>query len=191
MKVLCEWILNGKGRGKRYLLLLAIIFAGMCSSVIYISWNNFLNSPATQEMLSSIPNLKLQNGMLTEPIDTYQKINWRRANSANNQLTNFQFIIDTKNDDIDTQDIKSDGIYLSRKNAYIQTNGNLTIQPLKKIPNFEIKQGELNNILKRGNFRFSGELSILERKNTLYTINKIDVLDNQDIFNSIKLQWEK
>lgn len=41
-----------------------------------------------------------------------------------------------------------------------------------------------------------GEISVfydnyLQKKLKLYTINKIDVLDNQDIFNSIKLQWEK
>ena len=31
----------------------------------------------------------------------------------------------------------------------------------------------------------------LQKTLKLYTINKIDVLENQDIFNSIKLQWEK
>ena len=41
-----------------------------------------------------------------------------------------------------------------------------------------------------------GEISVfydnhLQKTLKLYTINKIDVLDNQDIFNSIKLQWEK
>jgi len=41
-----------------------------------------------------------------------------------------------------------------------------------------------------------GEISVfydnhLQKTLKLYTINKIDVLENQDIFNSIKLQWEK
>ena len=41
-----------------------------------------------------------------------------------------------------------------------------------------------------------GEISVfydnhLQKTLKLYTINKIDVLVNQDIFNSIKLQWEK
>lgn len=41
-----------------------------------------------------------------------------------------------------------------------------------------------------------GEISVfynnhLQKTIKLYTINKIDVLENQDIFNSIKLQWEK
>ena len=31
----------------------------------------------------------------------------------------------------------------------------------------------------------------LQKTIKLYTINKIDVLENQDVFNSIKLQWEK
>lgn len=41
-----------------------------------------------------------------------------------------------------------------------------------------------------------GEISVfynnhLQKTIKLYTINKIDVLENQDIFNSIKLQWEE
>ena len=41
-----------------------------------------------------------------------------------------------------------------------------------------------------------GEISVfydnhLQKVVKLYTINKIDVLENQDIFKSIKLQWEK
>ena len=41
-----------------------------------------------------------------------------------------------------------------------------------------------------------GEISVfynnyLQKTIKLYTINKIDVLENQDIFKSIKLQWEK
>lgn len=41
-----------------------------------------------------------------------------------------------------------------------------------------------------------GEISVfydnhLQKTLKLYTINKIDVLENQDVFNSIKLQWEK
>jgi len=41
-----------------------------------------------------------------------------------------------------------------------------------------------------------GEISVfydkhLQKTIKLYTINKIDVLENQDVFNSIKLQWEK
>ena len=41
-----------------------------------------------------------------------------------------------------------------------------------------------------------GEISVffnnhLQKTLKLYTMNKIDVLENQDIFNSIKLQWEK
>lgn len=41
-----------------------------------------------------------------------------------------------------------------------------------------------------------GEISVfydnhLQKTIKLYTINKIDVLESQDIFNSIKLQWEK
>ncbi len=41
-----------------------------------------------------------------------------------------------------------------------------------------------------------GEISVfydkhLQKTIKLYTINKIEVLENQDVFNSIKLQWEK
>lgn len=53
---------------------------------------------------------------------------------------------------------------------------------------------DLKNNVKEGDE--VGEISVfydnhLQKTLKLYTINKIDVLDNQDIFNSIKLQWEK
>ena len=53
---------------------------------------------------------------------------------------------------------------------------------------------ELKNNIKEG--EEVGEISVfydnhLQKTLKLYTINKIDVLENQDIFNSIKLQWEK
>lgn len=53
---------------------------------------------------------------------------------------------------------------------------------------------ELKNNIKEG--EEVGEISVffdnhLQKTLKLYTISKIDVLENQDIFNSIKLQWEK
>jgi D-alanyl-D-alanine carboxypeptidase (penicillin-binding protein 5/6) len=56
-----------------------------------------------------------------------------------------------------------------------------SLNPLTK----NVKEGEI-----------VGEISVffnnhLQKTLKLYTINKIDVLENQDIFNSIKLQWEK
>ncbi len=56
------------------------------------------------------------------------------------------------------------------------------------------KLNELKNNVKED--EEVGEISIfydkhLQKTLKLYTINKIDVLENQDVFNSIKLQWEK
>ena len=56
------------------------------------------------------------------------------------------------------------------------------------------KLNELTKNVKEG--EIVGEISVfynnhLQKTLKLYTINKIDVLENQDIFNSIKLQWEK
>ena len=53
---------------------------------------------------------------------------------------------------------------------------------------------ELSGYVKEG--EIVGEISVfynnhLQKTLKLYTINTIDVLENQDIFNSIKLQWEK
>lgn len=56
------------------------------------------------------------------------------------------------------------------------------------------KLNELTKNVKEG--EIVGEISVfydnhLQKTLKLYTINKIDVLENQDVFNSIKLQWEK
>ena len=151
MDTLCNWILNGKGRGKRYLLLLAVIFAAITSLVVYVSWNNFLKTPQTQQIIRSVPDLKVQNGLLQQPEDIYKDIQWTMADTLND----YHFIIDTQKDDIDTKEMPANGFYLTRKNAYIINNGNITIQPLKQLPDFEIKQGELEQALQKGNARFS------------------------------------
>lgn len=155
MNTICNWILNGNGRGKRYLLLLSVIFAMMTSCVVYFSWNNFLKTPQTLQMLRSLPDLKLQNGELTAPADTYKNINWTIADAKGSSLTDFHFIIDTKNNDINTNEIPANTLYLTKGKAYITNNNNLTIKTLKNLPDFEIKQGQMENILQKGNFRFS------------------------------------
>ena len=155
MKNICNWILNGKGRGKRYLLLLAIIFSAMSSFIIYFSWNAYLNTPQIKEIINSLPDLKLKDGVLIEPSDTYQNITWTMTNGSDNALNDYHIIIDTQNENNDFKNMPKNGIYLSRKKIYILNDGMLSVQNMEKIPNFEIKQGQLNQILEKGNTRFS------------------------------------
>lgn len=157
MNRLYQWILHGVGRGKRYLLLLALIFASMSSFVVYFSWDAVLNAPATKTIVKSLPDLKLKDGVLVEPENSYHDIAWT-VGSAENQIKTYHFIIDTQNDQIDSLKAPANGIYLSRKNAYILSDGTVSGQQLDRLPDFEVKQGELEPILQHANVRFSWAL---------------------------------
>ncbi len=72
------------------------------------------------------------------------------------------------------------------------------IYPVKESEKDKLKVVyKLNELTKNiGEGEEVGEISVfydnhLQKTIKLYTINKIDVLENQDIFKSIKLQWEK
>ncbi len=153
MNGLYNWILNGRGRGKRYLLLLAVIFAAFSSFLVYFSWNAVLNTPNTQQIIRQLPDLKLQDGVLVKPENDYQDIIW--SDTDTQQPRAYHFIIDTQNDEIIPGNAPQQGIYLTRKNIYVLGDDKVTMQGLKSIPNFEIKQGQLLPVLEMGNARFS------------------------------------
>ena len=88
-------------------------------------------------------------------MDTYQKISWSIPTFEKMDLKNYDFIINTKNENIDIKNMPSNSIYLTSKNIYLLNDGILTVQSLKNFPDFKITQGQLNETLKKGNLRFS------------------------------------
>ena len=154
MKKICHWILYGTGRGKRYLFLVSLLFSVITCSIVYISWNKVLDFPTAQKIIADIPELKMENGVLTEPKDSYYQISWDVNDAQSPQLKKYNFIIDTKSDEIDANQISENGIYLTNRNIYILSDNSLTKQSLEKFPDFEIKKGTLLLILKEGTLRF-------------------------------------
>ena len=154
MKKICDWILNGNGRGKRYLLLLSFLFSVITCSVVYVSWNNVLSFPKAQQIIENIPELKVENGVLTVPKDTYYQISWDVSDAQTSEVKKYHFIIDTQNQDVNPEKISENGIYLTHKNLYILSDNSLTKQSLKGFPDFEVKKGMLISVLKEGTLRF-------------------------------------
>ena len=155
MKSLCNWILNGKGRGTFCLMLFSLLFSFAASFIVYLSWNNLFNQFQEQNVLKPLPSIRLENGVLIEPADFYYNVSWSMVDALNGQLENYHFIIDTRKDEIASNDLHLNGFYLTRKNLYILKNGILTVQSFQSVPDFEIKQGELISILDTLNLRFS------------------------------------
>lgn len=157
MTGLYEWIMKGKGRGKRYLLALAILFSGLSSFVVYSSWSNLIGNDATTALIQSLPDMQVENGTLVKPVDTYQDILWT---VPANDFKTYHLIINTQNKAVQTKDLPSNGIYLTQKDAYLTNDGNVTVQPLSSLPDFEIKQGQWQEALQNGVARFSWGLFI-------------------------------
>lgn len=151
MKSLYNWILNGNGRGKRYLLAFAMIFASMSSFVVYFSWNNIGKSPAVRAFIAQVPPLTIQNGHLIEPVDAYQDIVWMSENNEND----YHLIIDTKSSDIDLANLPKNGVVVGKNDAYISKDGAVTVQSLDSIPDLKITPQDLEEIMKNGSVRFS------------------------------------
>ena len=86
MNKICHWISNGSGRGKRYLLLLSLLFSALTCSIIYIAWNNVLDFPETQKIIEEIPELKVQDGQLVKPYNTYYQVLWHVKDAQTSKI---------------------------------------------------------------------------------------------------------
>ncbi len=158
MTSIYNWILNGRGRGKRYLLYLALIFAAMSSFTVYFSWNGLITSPNAKTFIAALPPLEIKDGVLVEPADTYQDIVWTSAGQKVGDINSYHLIIDTQSEDADLNAAPQNAIYLTKENAYILNNGNVTVQSLDKVPDVKVEQGQWQQILEKGNVRFSWAL---------------------------------
>ena len=146
-----NWILNGRGRGKRYLLILAMIFASMTSFVFYSSWNDIAQSAKVRAFIAEVPPLTIQDGQLIEPVNTYQDITFPISDSNDS----YHLIIDTQSGGVDMQNMPEDGVYLTQKDAYIVNDGNVVVKPLDNVPDLKMTQADWQDILDKGSIRFS------------------------------------
>ena len=154
---LYEWIMEGKGRGKRYLLALAILFSGLSSFFVYSSWSDLISNDATSSLIQSLPDMQVENGTLVKPVDTYQDILWTVPAA---DFKTYHLIINTQDKTVPTKDLPLNGVYLTQKDVYLSNDGNITVQALDNLPNFEVKQGQWLVALQRGVVRFSWGLFI-------------------------------
>ena len=149
MKALYNWILNAKGRGKRYLLVLALVFASTSSFVVYTTWNNLVQTPDVKAFIASMPPLTIQNGQIIEPSDSYKDIVFNATGVP------YHLIIDTRPSEIDFTALPKRGVYLTKNNMYVLNGNSIMAQSLANIPNIKMAKQDWSEILEKGSIRFS------------------------------------
>ncbi len=115
MVKILNYISNGRGAGLRWfsfytltVCLLCVVFVGK------IFTNILMNEPIVQDFIGRMPTLKIQNGQLVEPADTFEVI------SIANGLP-YSITINTTNN-IPVHLNMDGGFYLTKETAYVKQN---------------------------------------------------------------------
>ena len=105
-----------KGIGLSILALLALIVSWQATSVIKKYMQEQV--PNFQETLNQLAPLKIENGTVVEPINSYKEAYLKVLGDDNER--GFKIVIDTKDDTIDLNKIKDDvaSIHLAKKKLY-------------------------------------------------------------------------
>jgi len=122
MENIKDYIVNGKGYGIKLLailsLVMAVIFANQTKDA-----GEFL-IPHFQAAIDAMLPIKIENGSVVEPYNTVKTYNINFGADVN-----FPVVIDTTIDSLNAGDLKQ-GIYLTRKNAYVAASNKITTYPL-------------------------------------------------------------
>lgn len=148
MLKLYSYMLNGSGRGKRYLLLLAVIFAAVVSLLFYATWSAYLFSSEGKTFLEKLPALSIENGEVTQPAD----VSWEYLINVPESISDsgeMSVVIDTTQADFNPLTAPKNGLYLTRSDLYFVKDGTIYMQSLQNIDKMKIKQNEYMPLFKK------------------------------------------
>lgn len=134
MQKIYQYILNGKGIGLLFLLLLSLIMAIYFTIVIRNGGKSFI--PIAQDTADQILPIKIENGIVVTPSETIKNIPIKFNKEG---TISYPLVIDTTQDTMDTTTLKP-GIYLSKTSLYTVKNGEIRV--IKLQDNLEIQQGD-------------------------------------------------
>lgn len=141
MSKIFNYILNGKGLGVKFLLILSVIMAIIFTITIKIMGTQLI--PYAQSVADQLLPLKIENGIVVEPVDTVRIASIKLNQSSSSD--NFPIVIDTREDQLDTNNLKQ-GIYLSRTTIYMINPNEVRMKKLDG--SFNLPQGDYTEAFK-------------------------------------------
>lgn len=134
MQKIYQYILNGKGIGLLFLLLLSLIMAIYFTIAIRSGGKSFI--PFAQEAADQILPIKIEKGVVVTPAETVKTfpIKFNKEGTIS-----YPLVIDTTQDTLDTTTLKP-GIYLSKTSLYTVKDNEVRVMKLQD--NLEIPQGD-------------------------------------------------
>ncbi len=121
MQKIISYILNGRGSGKRLLLILSLVMTVMASFPVWSQWKKVLSDPAFLETVKQIPSISIENGKVVKPENYNEQIDLGESN--------MQFVINTQVDSLSTEDLNS-GLYLTKEKLYVVNGQDVSVQSL-------------------------------------------------------------
>lgn len=137
MNKIFDYVKNNRGIGALILLTLALVY-----SIYYtIVTSNLIDYsiPYVQNGINEIAPLKIENGKVVVPADTYKKV--KLVKEAPNSP---YVVIDTTTDVMDVRG-KPVGIYLTRSNLYTITPSQTRVREL--VGSFELEQKDYTEVM--------------------------------------------
>lgn len=129
MRKIISYILNGPGRGKRYLLMLAGVMALIVTGPVWMEGRALLKTDMFQSAVEQMPDIAIEDGHVTQPQNFYKKVGLTLQDKPA-QADSFQFVINTQTDTLDTDHL-TDGLYLTKDKLYVVSGSEVTVQSLK------------------------------------------------------------
>ncbi len=118
-----NYVVNGKGIGGKFMLILAVVLSFFYSVTVYRAGTILV--PMAQDAADQILPIKIENGEVTTPENTRKTV-YMQFGSPKDVLP---ITIDTRTDTLKTGNLRR-GIYLSKKNLYVVNKNEVRIQEL-------------------------------------------------------------
>ena len=136
-----------KGIGLLILAFLAIIVSWQVTGVVKTYMQKQV--PNIQDTLSQLAPLKIENGTVVEPINSYKEAYLKVLGDDNER--GFKIVIDTKDDTIDLNKIKDDvaSIHLAKKKLYFVKKNEISQTDLSEL-SFNLEDKDYQEQMKEG-----------------------------------------
>ncbi len=144
MEKIINYISHGKGSGIKFLLLLSLVLA-IFYAVDFKYFGDTLLSPAMQKAADVFLPLKIENGEVTEPKDTFKTYDLVVGQEGDAEAKNINLVMDTSTDYLETAGLKQ-GLYLTKRAFYTVTDNQIRVYNLENSSYFP--QGDYTDMFK-------------------------------------------
>ena len=147
MNKIYAYILRGSGVGA--FLLFAMAFLASLYYMYPVRSVLVDSIPYMQDVADQLLPVKIENGRIVEPVDTYREVKLFADDDLNDDASNdmspfsYRLVLDTRADELDAYHF-SDGIYVSRQYIYMVANKNVERQSLEGT--YEIEKKDYSDV---------------------------------------------